>query len=349
MSTTPTGPVGIRPLTLEAQDFADPQKYMLFKEWMDQVTLNINTLYGLHGDVPIFGNIDMQGVATIKNLAVPQHPGDAVSQGAAQASFGPAAIQPQLEATGNAMLQTTRRLNDRNQQEQFSSFLNTVMNLPPITNGSNVTVVASGGSSIITVTANNFTFADGTIVPYAQRIDTVTNPGAGKNFYYYYLRKSDLTLQFIGPFTSQQSPNIFQSNIDGRGYVGQATVNAGGGGTGGGGGDPPVNGGCLVIGTPITVPPGKQFRFFAEECEDWIIVRLKDGRKIKAARGTMMAVFVAVENLKANDLAHGTDGSMNPVEGIELNTDKDFKMHATVEGGVYGGDGIEFHNFKPNS
>ena len=348
MSTTPSGPVGIRPLTLEKEDFADPQKYMLFKEWMDQVTLSINTLFGLHGDIQLHANIDMQGNATIKNLAVPQNPGDAVSQSAAQASFGPAALKPQLEATGSSILQTARRLNDRNQQEQFSTFLNTVMNLPPITNGSSISVVAAGGSSIITVTANNFEFADTSIVPYAQRIDTVTNPGAGQNFYYYYMRKSDNTLQFVGPFTTQQSPNIFQSNTDGRGYVGQATVNAGGGGTGGGGGDPPARGGCLVMGTPITVPAGKQFRFFAEECSDWIIVRLKDGRKIKAARGTMMAVFVAVENLKVNDLAQGTDGSMNPVEGIDFSTDKDFKMHATVEGGVYGGDGITFHNFKPN-
>lgn len=347
MSTSPTGPVGIRPITFEPGDFSDPQKFAVFSEWIDQVTTNINTLFGLHGDIPMFANIDMQGSGTIKNLAAPTASGDAVSHGAAQAAFGAAAIQPQIEATGNAMLQTTRRLNDRNQQEQFSTFLNTIMNIPPSTNASNVTVVSlGGGSSQITVTANSFTLADLAVLPYAQRQDTVTNPSVGSNFYYYYVRKSDNTLQFVGPFTTQMSANNFQANIDGRGYVAQATVVAAGGGTGGGGGDPPVRGGCLEVGTPISVPEGKQFNFFVEPCSDWITVKLKDGRRIKAARGTMMAVFVAVENLRINDLAKGVDGSMNPVEGIEISTDGGFKMHATVEGGVYGGEGIEFHNNK---
>lgn len=349
MATAPKTPPGVRPLTLDPEDFKDPGKFALFSEWMDQVTNGINTLQGLNGDIPIFASIDMQGTGTVKNLAPPVNSGDAVSNGAASTAFGPAAIQSAVEATGNNILQTTRRLNDQNQREEFSTFLNDVMNLPPVANGSSVTVTnLGGGSSQITVTASNFQFADGSLVPYAQRQDTVANPGAGSNFYYYYLRKSDKTIQVVGPFTSQQSPNIFQSQTDGRGFIGQATVNAAGGGTGGGGGDSPARGGCLELGTPVTVPAGKQFSFFAEPCSDWIVVHLKDGRRIKAARGTMMAVFVAVENLKEHDSAKGTDGSLNPVEKIEEDRTQGFKMHATVEGGVYGGDGIEFHNFKIN-
>lgn len=343
-----SSPVGLPPLSVKPEDFATPEGLATVSEWFDRVQVSINTLLGLHGPILLNDSIDMQG-NRVMNASV-SAPSDVITKATADNSFGAAAIKPQLEATGNAILQTTRRLNDQQQREQHSSFLNDVLNVPPVTNGCTITVVnAGGGSSTITVTASTFKWADGQIAPFAQRIDTVTNPGAGSNFYFYYFRKTDNTLQVIGPFTTNTPLNQFSANVDQKGFIGTATVVAGGGGTGGGGGST-GGGGCLEIGTPIQVPEGRNFRFFTEDCDDWIIIRFKDGRKIKAARGTMIALFKAVEDLTEHDVAKGfNDGSLVPVESIEENHDKGLKMHATVEGGVYGGDGIEFHNFKPSN
>lgn len=340
--------IGVQPVDLSLEDLKSPENFMAFKGWIDQVTQGVNTLFGLHGPVPVFSDIDMQGVASVTNMRAPAASSDAVTLDSAQSSFGPSAIKTAVEATGTQILQTTRRINDQSQREMHSTFLNDVLNVPPVTNGATVSVTSNGdGTSQIVVTANNFEWGDGSIAPFAQRSDRVTNPASGSNFYFYYFRKTDNTLQFIGPFTSNTPQNQFGAYTDGRGFVGTAQVNAGGGGTGGGGASGAGSGGCLEVGTPVQPPEGKAFRFFVEPCDDWIIVHFKDGRRIKAARGTMIGVFVAVENLKEHDLGKGIDGSFNPVDRIEEDHTPGMKMHATVEGGVYGGDGIEFHNFKP--
>jgi hypothetical protein len=338
---------GVPPITFDLGDFTTPQGLVKVNDWFEKMTLAVNTQAGLHGPVTLNTSLNLNG-NSLTGLADPVNPTDAVHLSAAQAQFGPAAIQSAMEATGNEMLQTVRRINDTLQREQYSSFLNDVLNLPPTSNTSTVTVVAAGANSTITVSAGTFKWGDQSVAAYAQRIDSVANPGAGVNVYYYYLRKSDTTVQFIGPFTADTSSNQLAASFDGRGYLGKAVVNVGGGGTGGGGSDPPAQGGCLEIGTPLAIPEGKKWSFVIEPCNDWIVIHFRDGRKIVAARDTRIAIFKKVQDLDAGDLAVLDNGQFMPVTSTEEDTHESHKMKMSVEGRVYYGAGVLFSNFKPN-
>jgi hypothetical protein len=93
-------------------------------------------------------------------------------------NYGPAAIQPALDWTGDKILQSTIRTSDHNQRIGYSSFLNGVMNTAPTTNSSQIIADApAGGSVVIGITAGYHTYVDGKqVVPYAQRTDTVPLP-----------------------------------------------------------------------------------------------------------------------------------------------------------------------------
>lgn len=337
------------PGSLTKEHFTTDAGLQYVNDWFEKVTLAINIQAGIHGPIPVIAPIDMKG-HIIKNLgaaAVPA-PGDAVSHAVATTQFGPAAIQAALEATGNNILQTTRRLNDQQQREQHSTFLNDVLNLPPTSNNSSLTSVAAGVNTIVTVGGGSYSWADGTVVKYAQRVDTFANPSSGSRFYFYYLRKSDNTVQFVGPFTANTSVNQLQASLDGRGFIGTAQVTAAGGGTAGGGGDPPGQGGCLEVGTPLSFPWGKEWSVVMEPCDDWIALRFSNGKSIAAARNTRIAIFKRVQDLDEGDLAVFEDGDYVRVEEVREDHRESVKMNVRVEGGVYRGSGILFHNWKPN-
>lgn len=267
--------------------------------------------------------------------------------------FGPDAVAAQMEATGSAMLQTARRLNDGTQQEKASTFLLSQASVVPCANTSSITVVAAGANSTITVTAGSCTFADRSTKKYSQRIDTVVNPGAGSVVYFYYFRASDRTLQVTGPFTQNNAQNQISANTDGREFIGTATVNAVGGGTGGGGGDT-GGGGCVEIGTPVSFYPGTiSVKDEAEACEDWADIALNDGRKLSVHPDTLVSVFI-----KAKDLLTATEmfgvfvevdtGGMAKAKSVVLGKRKSVKIkRQVIPLGVYAANGIRLHNVKP--
>lgn len=352
-------------------------------EIIRQLTLEVNRLGGNYGPIALMDHIDMGGNRVMNvgsapaqttptstpptpTTSAPQpvtaspptgtgvtRPGpdpvhDALTQNSATPLFGADVIQSLLEATGSKMLQSTRRLNDGTQQEKASTFLNSQASVVPCANTSSVTVVAAGANSTITVTAGSCTFADKSTKAYSQRIDTVANPGAGSNFYFYYFRTSDRTIQVIGPFTQNTPQNQIQANTDGREFIGTATVNAGGGGTGGGGGDP-TGGGCVEIGTPVSFYPGTMsVNEEAEACSDWAKITLEDGRSISVHPDTLVSVFVPAKNLADAALVEVDTGGMLKLKSLLLASRKSVKIKRTVTPlGVYAACGIRLHNIKP--
>lgn len=339
------GSVGVPPIHFDHRDFTTPEGAATVNDWLQKVTLAINTLYGFHGTIPLQNAIDMNG-NSITNLAAPVALTDAVHLAAAQAAFGPDVVQAAMEVTGNQILQTVRQLNNPFQREQYSSFLNDVMNTAPSSNSSVITVVPSGGNTVITVPAGTYLWGDGSSVTYAQRVDTIPSPGA-QQWYFYYLRKADSTVQFTGPFAANTSQNQLTANGDGQGFIGIAQITGGGGGFGSGGGGGTGKGGCLEIGTPLSIPQGKKWAVEIEACADWIVIKFADGRTIKAARDTRIAIFKKVQDLDAGELAVLEDGQFVAVESIEENSEQSLKMKMRVEGRVYYGDGVLFSNWKP--
>ena len=201
---------------------------------------------GLSGTVPMFGDVDMQG-HRITNLGSPVDSGDAVRKGTVEASFvGKSTLQKSLEATGNNVLQTARRLNDNTQREQFTTFLNDTGIGLSKSNTSQVSVVAAGANSDITLSAGNLEYADKSKISYAQRIDTVANPGAGSDYYYYFYNLKTRLVELAGPYSADTQQNRLNANRDGYAFLAAAKVNAGGGGSGGGGDDPPGDGYLFV-------------------------------------------------------------------------------------------------------
>lgn len=341
------GSVGVPPIHFDHRDFTTPEGAATVNDWFQKVTMAINTLYGLHGDIPIQGTINMNG-NTITNLAPPVKPTDAVHLLAATQAFGPDVIQAAMEVTGDQMLQTTRRINDTFQREQFSSFLNDVLNTGPSSNSSSITVTPVGGNTVVTVAAGTYAWGDGQKVAYTQRVDTFVSPVVN-NWYYYYLRRSDNTLQFVGPYTVNNSVGQMDAFTDGKGFVGQAKVQAGGGGTGGGGLDPATRGGCTEIGTMLNFPDGADVNIHMEPCKEWCEVEYEGGEIVAFAFGTLIGTFMRVNDSEI--WAARKDGLFGRILKITRAERRSWKQVARVSPhGIYwvGRGKWMTHNAKPN-
>lgn len=336
-------PVDFQQLTPE--DLKDP-KLQKLNEVLRTLYDDVLGLEGFTGTISLQNDLDMGG-HRITNVGVAQSTTDVLSQSAADPMYSTTSQQSAMEALGTKMLQTARRLNDPDQRERSSSFLNEVASTPPSTNGSTVTVVAAGANSNVTVTASNQTFADLSTFPYSQRVDTFVNPGVGSNFYHYYIRRSDSTIQFIGPFTINASVDRINANSDGRTFLGTAQVNAGGGGTGGGGGDGGGTG-CTEVGTLLELPPGSESRVLLEPCDDWIDIELEDGTFFRSARNTLVSVFKPNHEVVAGDRVEKRNGDWSKAKRVRENKKKSWKQVARVKPhGTYLANGARLHNLKP--
>src|SRR6266704_792388 len=90
------------------------------------MTDEINRLAGNRGPITLNSHIDMAG-NRIANIGSPQEAYDAVNQTVGNSNYGPAAVATQLDSLGNNFFNTFRRLNDNNQRENSSTFLNGTM------------------------------------------------------------------------------------------------------------------------------------------------------------------------------------------------------------------------------
>jgi hypothetical protein len=310
-----------------------------------QVVEEVNRLGGSYGPVVLTSDLDMGGHRVL-NLAAPQGDSDAVSKGAGDERYvSGASLSKTLEATGSQILQTTRRLNDRTQQERYSSHMNRTGPSLAQANNSTITVVPAGVNSTITLAAGTGQYGDDEKYSYGQRVDTVANPGAGSDYYYYYWDVVQRAVRFIGPFTMDNSFNRLVGNRDGRSYLGVAKVNAGGGGTGGGGGDGP---GCCEIGTKITIPAGSVAEATVEPCSQWVDMELEDGRTLSVALRTLVSVFFQAEDLVPGQLVEVEDGRFLRLIRAQCVTRESYKIPVRVRPGqTYLGNGYRLHNLKP--
>ena len=163
-------------ITFKKSDFDDPSLGLFNLHWQNLVKA-INDILGPAGGTTRLGShLDISG-NRVQNVGDPVNPHDAVSKSYADANYGAEALRPQLDVLGKAVLQSVRRLNDPNQQEQSSSFLNSLMSTAPTTNTSNVSFGSpSGGTVAVNVAAGSFQRMDGNVIPFQAFNDTVTLP-----------------------------------------------------------------------------------------------------------------------------------------------------------------------------
>jgi len=165
------------PLTLSAPLFklADLQDehLTLFNQWMTAIAQAINAQAGHGGPVKLASSLDLNGNSII-NTGPPVKPSDVVTLDYAMKNFSPAAVRPQLESTSKTPLLSYRQLNNQVQRENYSSFLQGVLNTAPTANTSILTATPPAGGSIdVTVSAGFLQHVDGSQVPYASRTDTL--------------------------------------------------------------------------------------------------------------------------------------------------------------------------------
>lgn len=172
---SPQSPLPLNQIVYKQSDLTDPSLTLLNSD-ITNMKKAINSLLGHSGPIRLSNDIDLGG-KRITNLGAAQSETDAVSQAYGNDNYGPSAIQPQLDALGSKVLQSARRLNDQTQRENYSTFLNGVLNTAPTSNTSLVTFGSpSGGSVSLQVTAGAHQRVDGSQVPYAAYNDIVTLP-----------------------------------------------------------------------------------------------------------------------------------------------------------------------------
>jgi hypothetical protein len=162
-------------IQLKLDDLTTPGLPVL-NSLFQQMFTQVNQLTGTAGPTQLASGVDVAG-KTVSNLGEPQTATDAVSKGHAERNYSAAALAPQLESGGPAALKTYRALNSKQQQENYSNFLEGVLNTAPTANTSTITAGApSGGSVVVTVSAGQHLYVSGNQVSYAQRSDTLALP-----------------------------------------------------------------------------------------------------------------------------------------------------------------------------
>jgi hypothetical protein len=185
MATTPSAtpfpsapssspPAPLQQITLTADDLKDPA---LINNILQNHAQLLNYILGHGGEPPYFKAGANFGGKPVRNVGMPETDGDVVPLAFANSNFGAAAIAPQIQALGKSVLQSYRRINDRVQQERYSTFLNSITGVAPTSNTSAVIPgTPSGGFVPVTITAGFHQFVDGHQEPYAAFNDSLTLP-----------------------------------------------------------------------------------------------------------------------------------------------------------------------------
>jgi hypothetical protein len=294
-----------------------------------QLVDGINGLIGVHGPIALANNIDMGG-NRIVNMGAATDVGDALNQTSADPLYGKDVQKANMEAVGDAMLQTSRRLNDGGQQHLVSSDLNSQGSIPPTLNdGLNYTSTTTS----ITWTWNNLVIQFGdlsqTEVPDGSLAVTGLSPGVTYYFYPYY--DTNIGRLLFVPGAAQGSPSVSytiqntvaaaKQNADGNvplsiGGMQGVTPNAGtGGGTGGGSGChwagmlvESRTRGCVAqkhikVGEVIRSESGwtRVVRKQTGSARHWIRIALSNGEELRATPTDPVALYEGVDK-QAGDL-----------------------------------------------
>lgn len=173
MSTVPLQLIQLRKSDLEEEGLPT------LNQNLTNIVKQVSALSGSGGVVKMPGGIDLAGskITGAGETDNPQ-PGELVTHAYARKNFGADAIAPQLEAGGKNSLKSVRRINDKAQRENSSSFLNNLMNTSPTVNDATVSFSGVGGGAVtIFVSSGSHQFVDNdTVVAFASRNDTVSLP-----------------------------------------------------------------------------------------------------------------------------------------------------------------------------
>lgn len=143
--------------------------------WLSQVADTVNSGNGYNGPVTLANHLDLNG-NRVMNIGAPTSETDAVSSGVATSRYSVAALGPQLEANVKTGLKSMRRLNDTNQREQSSSWLNDLMSSVPSANEI-FPIISNVGSQVqVVIPSGLFTFADGSTIMLISRTDLLAKP-----------------------------------------------------------------------------------------------------------------------------------------------------------------------------
>jgi hypothetical protein len=177
-SPSSSPPAPLQQITLTEEDMKDPRSFLALLNNINQNQSQlINYILGHGGEPPYLKSGANFGGMPVKNVGAPSSPGDVVTQSFANSTYGAAALAPQFQALGKHVFQSYRRINDRQQRENYSSFLNGVLNTTPTANTATLSQGSSSGGAIpITVSSGFHQRLDGSQVPFASRTDNLTLP-----------------------------------------------------------------------------------------------------------------------------------------------------------------------------
>lgn len=147
----------------------------VFQQWLNQAADAINTHSGYNGPVTLADHLDLGG-NRVMNIGPPVAATDALPSGVAAQTYSAPVLRPQLESSGSSPLVTPRRMNDPNQREQVSSYMNDLMSSVPSANDIFPTITPSGGGVSVSVPSSLFTFADRSTVLLNGRTDLLSLP-----------------------------------------------------------------------------------------------------------------------------------------------------------------------------
>jgi hypothetical protein len=151
-----------------------PEMDPLFSAHYSQLTDTVNSLIGYNGQINLVNHLSLAG-KRIMNVGEPIDPTDALSSGIAQSKYSVQVLAPQLEANSKTGLKSMRRVNDKNQREQSSSWLNDLMSSVPSANLI-FPIITNGASVQVVIPASLFTWADGSTIMLISRTDLLSKP-----------------------------------------------------------------------------------------------------------------------------------------------------------------------------
>ena len=161
-----------------------------------EMTEKINALMGAYGPIQPLSDIDMQS-KRIRNLGAAKASSDAITQTGTDPLYGPSVQQATAEAVGKNMLQTTRRLNDPNQQHKISSDLRRQGSIPPVVVGT-FSFTSTGININWTWPGLQLQYADLTTVQPSNTSFNVTGLSNGTQYKFYpYYDTSTGLMQFV--------------------------------------------------------------------------------------------------------------------------------------------------------
>lgn len=148
-----------------------------FQTHYNQLIDTVNTLAGHNGPIELSNHLNLSG-NQVTNVGPSKSPTSVLTSAAAQQQYSATAIRPQLESNGSFPLQTMRRLNDPNQRETQSSYLNDLMSSVPNANQIFPIITTLGGGVQVVIGSTSFKFADGTQVVLQGRTDLLSFPAS---------------------------------------------------------------------------------------------------------------------------------------------------------------------------